>query len=349
VANLFFLLSGENETLPAAELTAILEAEGFAFEVKEKLDQIVRLDAAQSSVKAVHHRSAYTRICALELFTCEAQETAIMKMAGSTNFKSVLSEGESFAVRVRRIREYAEKVSTVALEGKLGKHILQSTLKTKVNLKTPDKTFFGVLTNDRLVFGVKLTEIESKTFSERRPRKKPFFHPSAMPSKLARCMVNLARAKFGELILDPFCGTGSVMVEAAFIGCRVLAFDAQRRMAVGCRKNLKHFGVEPEGLVIADARRLPITRIDHLVTDPPYGRSATTMKSTTKQIVEGVLSSARPLLGVGQLICIASPKTLNIARIGVELGYKHLESHFAYVHRTLTREVAVFKTMQGVT
>ena len=42
-------------------------------------------------------------------------------------------------------------------------------------------------------------------------------------------------------------------------------------------------------------------------------------------------------------ICIASPKTLNITRIGTALGYRHVESHFAYVHRTLTREVAVFE------
>jgi tRNA (guanine10-N2)-dimethyltransferase len=345
VAKLFFLLSGENETLPAAELTAILEAEGYAFEVKEKLDQVVRLDAAQSSVKAVQRRSAYTRICALELFTCEAQETEIIKTADSTDFKNVLSKGESFAVRIRRVREYAEEVGTVAFEGKLGKRILHSTVKTKVNLKAPDKTFIGVLTSDKLVFGVKIAEIIPKPFMERRPRKKPFFHPSAMPSKLARCMVNLAHAKAGELVLDPFCGTGSILVEASFIGCRGLGFDVQRRMAEGCRKNLEHFSVEPEGLVIADARKLPLTKIDHLVTDPPYGRSATTMKSTTKHIVEGVLGSARSLLREGQLICIASPKTLNIARIGAELGYRHLESHFAYVHRTLTREIAVFEIM----
>ena len=343
MAKLFFLLSGENETLPAAELTAILEAEGFDFEVKEKLDQVLRLDAAQNSVKAVQHRSAYTRICALELFTCPAQENTIIKTADFTDFKSVLSEGESFAVRIRRVREYAEKVGTVALEGKLGKHILLGTRKTKVNLKAPDKTFIGVLTSDKLVFGVKLAESAPRTFSERRPRKKPFFHPSAMPSKLARCIVNLARAKAGELVLDPFCGTGSVMVEAALIGCHVLGLDVQRRMVEGCRKNLKHFRVEPEGLAISDARRLPITEVDCLVTDPPYGRSATTMKLTTKQIVEGVLSSARSLLREGQRICIASPKTLNIARIGAELGYRHLESHFAYVHRTLTREIAVFE------
>ena len=36
-------------------------------------------------------------------------------------------------------------------------------------------------------------------------------------------------------------------------------------------------------------------------------------------------------------------KTLGIKAVGERLGYKHLESHFAYVHRTLTREVAVFE------
>jgi tRNA (guanine10-N2)-dimethyltransferase len=343
VAKLFFLLSGENETLPAAELKAILEAEGFAYTITEKLDQLVRLEADSRSVKAVHHRSAYTMASALELFTCQAQDKSITQGADAADFKNTLKEGESFAVRIKRVKEYSAKSDTMNLERKLGKHILQSTTATKVNLKTPEKTFFGVLTSGKLVFGIKLTEITPKTYSERRPRKKPFFHPSAMPSKLARCMVNLAHAKTGELVLDPFCGTGSSMIEAAFVGCRVLGFDAQRRMAEGTRKNLQYFGVEPEGLVIADSRKLPLTRIDRVVTDPPYGKSATTMKSTTKEIVKGVLTSALPLLGAGQVICIASPKTLNIARIGAELGYRHVESHFAYVHRTLTREIAVFQ------
>ncbi len=343
MAKLFFLLSGENETLPAAELKAILKAEEYSYNITEKLDQLVRLEADLNSVKAVHRRSAYTMTSALELFTCQAQDKAINQAADATNFKNAINKGESFAVRIKRVKEYSAKSDTMNLERKLGKHILQNTTATKVNLKKPDKTFFGVLTSNKLVFGIKLTEITPKTFSERRPRKKPFFHPSAMPSKLARCMVNLARAKTGELVLDPFCGTGSVMIEAAFVGCRVLGFDVQRRMAEGTRRNLKHFGIEPEGLVIADSRKLPLTQIDHVVTDPPYGKSATTMKSTTKQLVEGVLDSTRASLREGQLICIASPKTLNIASLGVKLGYKHVESHFAYVHRTLTREIAVFE------
>jgi hypothetical protein len=48
-----------------------------------------------------------------------------------------------------------------------------------------------------------------------------------------------------------------------------------------------------------------------------------------------------------EAFCTASPKTLNVALIGSELGYKHLESHFAYVHGTLTWEIAVFEKVQG--
>ncbi len=91
----------------------------------------------------------------------------------------------------------------MALEGKLGKQILNRTEGTKVSLKNPDKTFIGIITDEKLILGLKLTDITSKTFSERRPRKKPFFHPSAMPSKMARCMVNLAHGKAESVLLGP--------------------------------------------------------------------------------------------------------------------------------------------------
>ena len=164
-----------------------------------------------------------------------------------------------------------------------------------------------------------------------------------MNAKLARCMVNLAHAHEGAILLDPFCGTGTTIIEATLIGANAVGIDVQRRMANGAKRNLRHFGLTPEGLIVADGRKLPLTRVDCIVTDPPYGRSATTLKSSTHAIVEAVLSSAHALLGERQRICIASPKTIGIQRIGMALGYRHLESHFAYVHRTLTREIAVFE------
>jgi len=343
VAKLFFLISGEYESLSYAELKAILEAEKFPYTITEKLDQTVRLEADEACVKQVQRRSGYTRVCAQELFTCNADDSAIAEAANSTNFANLLGENETFAVRIRRIKEYSTKADTMRLERLLGRLILQNAKYAKVNLKTPSKTFYGILTNGKLVFGIKLCEIVPKPFVERRARKKPFFHPSAMNAKLARCMINLAQAKTGTYVLDPFCGTGTVAIETVLIGCKAIGIDAQKRMANGAKRNIKHFGLTPEAIIIADARQLPLRHVDCMVTDPPYGRSASTLKSSTKAIVEAAMISAYSLLGKGQRICIASPKTLGISRIGTQLGYRHLESNFAYVHRTLTREVAVFE------
>jgi len=343
VAKLFFLLSGEHETLPVSELRAILEAEGYASKKLRKLDQALRLEAELKCVETVKRRAALTRTCGLELFSCEAKTSKIVKALRSTTLNEVLTEKESFAVRIKRVKNYSSEIDGMTLERKLGKLILNNTAKTNVNLKNPDKTFTGILTEGKLIFGVTLANIMPRPFVERRPRKKPFFHPSAMPAKLSRCMVNLAEPKVGELVFDPFCGTGSILIEAAFISCRVLGLDVQRRMAKGSIKNFDYFNIEPEGVIVSDARSPPITKVDCAVTDPPYGRSATTLKLTTRQIVEEVLTSVQALLNGGRRICMAAPKTLNIGHIGIKLGYKHLESHFVYVHRSLTREIAVFE------
>jgi tRNA (guanine10-N2)-dimethyltransferase len=167
-------------------------------------------------------------------------------------------------------------------------------------------------------------------------------------------MVNLAHGKAEDLALDPFCGTGTSLIEATYIGCRALGVDAQRRMILGCRKNLAHFSITAEGLVLADARRLPFFRVDCVVTDPPYGRSASTLRSTTKQLVQEVLAASHELLSAGQRICIALPIRVNqsgeVEHLSIELanfiyslGFKTVESHKVYVHRTLTREILVYE------
>jgi len=48
-----------------------------------------------------------------------------------------------------------------------------------------------------------------------------------------------------------------------------------------------------------------------------------------------------------EAICTASPKTFHIGQLGAKMGHRHTESHFAYGHRTPTREVAVFEKLQG--
>jgi tRNA (guanine10-N2)-dimethyltransferase len=342
VAKLFFLLSGEHQTLPVSEAQAILEAEGYDYRILENLTQVLRLEADPDSVESIKFRSALTRICCQEIFHCEAKLPEILANVGSDALGEFICD-ESFAVRVRRVKGVTPELRVVELERKLGEQILETVKTTKVNLSNPQKTFFGVLTDSRFIFGLKTAEIIPKPFSERRPRKRPVFHPTAMPAKLARAMVNLAQPRRGELVLDPFCGTGGMLVEAGLIGCRVLGFDAKPHMLRGGLKNILHYGIKPEGVAIADARYPPVTKVDCIVTDPPYGRSASTLGTSTRLIVEDFLSAVGDIVPRGGRICMAAPKTVKIEDAGEEAGFKHLESHFVYVHRSLTREIAVFE------
>ncbi|MEM3549659.1 MAG: TRM11 family methyltransferase [Candidatus Bathyarchaeia archaeon] len=343
MAKLFFLLSGEHETLPSSEVEAILAAENYAFKVLEKLDQVLRVEADLKCVRSVEARAALTRVCGLEQFACQAEPSQIVKAARFMNINEMLLRGESFAVRVKHIKSHARIVDGMALERRLGELILNMADGAKVNLRNPDKTFIGVFTDEKFVFGLMLAQVSPRQFMERRPRKKPFFHPSAMPPKLARCMVNLTKPKLGDIFLDPFCGTGSLLVEAGLIGCRVLGVDIQKRMVKGSLKNLKHFDVRPEGLIVADARRPPVKSVDCIATDPPYGRSASTFRLSIRLIIEESLKAAYEMLGRGKRLCIAAPKTVGVGGIGISLGYKHLESHPVYIHRGLTREIALFE------
>ncbi|MBT8172382.1 N-6 DNA methylase, partial [Candidatus Bathyarchaeota archaeon] len=342
VEKLVFLISGEHPTLPISEVEAILRAEEIDYRIVENLTQVLRLEASSNSINSIVSRSALTRVCCYEIFNCKANITEILDNISSTVMDKFICD-ESFAVRVKRVKNVSPEINRPELERKIGEQILKTVRTCKVNLSNPQKTFFGVLTDNRFIFGLKKAEIIPKPFSERRPRQKPFFHPTAMQAKLARVMVNLAQPKRGDLVMDPFCGTGGMLVEAGLIGCRIFGFDAKPHMLRGALKNIKHYKISLEGLVIADARYPPVTSVNCIATDPPYGRSASTLGSKTRLIVEDFLAAVSDVIPRGSNICMASPKTVRIGETAENAGFKHLESHFVYVHRSLTREIVVFK------
>lgn len=350
MAKLFFLVSGENPTLPFSEVKSILSAEGYNYQVLGELTQLLRVEADPGCMGAVKFRSALAKECCLEIFNCRANVDEILSKARETDFTLFLDEEETFAVRVLRVRGSSPEISCLSLERSIGEVIFEKNIKNlRGNLKNPNKTFLGVLTDGMFFFGLRLAKIKHKDLLERGPRRRAFFHPAAMTAKAARCMVNLAQARTGRLVLDPFCGTGSLLIEAGLIGCRVMGFDIKRRMVEGSLKNLRFFGIEPELLAVADARSPPLSAgsIDYIATDPPYGSAASTFGFTTRDLIEGFFSSASSLLREGGMVCIAAPKNIGVHDIGEKYGFKHLESHFIYVHRRLTREIAVFKHSEG--
>lgn len=117
------------------------------------------------------------------------------------------------------------------------------------------------------------------TYSLKRRR---YIGPTSMDAELSFVMANMARVREGDLVMDPFCGTGSVLVACGALGAHVmggdinlLALRGKGQATVGA--NMKQYGLDKDiTLIRADVLNSPIRKIrggwfDAVVCDPPYG------------------------------------------------------------------------------
>lgn len=343
--SLFFHVSGEHDTLPYAEIRAILDAEGFSYEDVEILPQLLCLKSNVHCIPSVSRRASFLKACGIEIFRCRAEESEIIRRAEKEeSYEKYMLDGQTFSVRIKKA-DTRLTVNVGKIESEIGRVILEKTVNGKVRLNNPDKSFFGVLTGNRLLFGIKLGEASSEEYILRKPRRRPFFHPSVMTPKLARCMANLARINSSSLVLDPFCGTGSILLEAGLIGCEVIGSDINPKMVRGSFQNLEYFKVYADNFLVADAKYLPFHQIDYIVTDPPYGMASSTFKRSTKTIVSEFLSSAADVLKEGGYVSISLPTSVKIKEICETLNYKVVEEHLVREHKSLTREIVVLQKL----
>jgi tRNA G10 N-methylase Trm11 len=90
-----------------------------------------------------------------------------------------------------------------------------------------------------------------------------------LPPKLARQMINLARKADTHLILDPFCGSGVLLLEGMELGLTVMGSDYREEALVQSRENL-HWYLHGRGDlavhkvvgVQAQGQALPLQKID---------------------------------------------------------------------------------------
>jgi tRNA (guanine10-N2)-dimethyltransferase len=175
----------------------------------------------------------------------------------------------------------------------------------------------------------------------RRPRARAFFHPSAIFPKFSRSLVNLSRVSSGESFLDPFCGTGSLLLEAAEIGARPIGVDLHLKMVVGAIRNQRKYAQEWLGVIRGDSRRAPISRVDAIATDVPYGRVSTTSGSSPGEILESLINEASVLLSSGRRLIVMHPDSLDASAARSEFVIE--EQIRVPVHKKLTRVVTVLR------
>ena len=339
---LLCIQSQEHPILPLAELKAVMECENIEADVERITEGLVIL-------KNISHENLepYYRILTKRLgYTHEVHEIIVKTDVANLNDDvsaidwSVYID-ETFAVRVKRFRS---EIDTVGTERNIGTLILENSNNIKVNLTKPKSLIRVVAFKDELFVAIERIKLNKKHFEDSKPHKRPFFYPGSMNPKLARCMVNLSRVKEGQLLLDPFCGTGGILIEAGLIGCKVVGSDVYWKMKNGTAINLDYYGITDYRTFHLDVRELKMyEKVASVVTDPPYGISTSTGDVDGNEIFKEFFHAIYNNMKDDAYLCMASPHYVDLKPMVDDVGFEIVEQYGIKMHKSLTRIISVIR------
>lgn len=212
---------------------------------------------------------------------------------------------------------------------------------------------------------VAVQDIDSWTL---RDRSKPYADrkKGMLPPKVARMMVNLALGPTPDketVLLDPFCGSGTVLLEALERGVHVIGNDLDAEAAQGARENLDWYATaigttKTAAVYQQDATKLLLTnaqQVDCIVTEPFLGkpkpqveRLPNIFKGLEKQYL-GSFKHWRTLLKPGGRVVCVFPAIIASHTPGYpNINLKALIDKLAQIGYTTTSEVVVYHRPQAV-
>jgi len=341
----FFLLSGEYDTLPAAELRSVLKILDPNHQLIEtRFPRVLAAETGEEIAREAVERAAYVKLCGKLIAEARSDEKSILNVIDESFLAEILSDEDStFAVRGKRIG--GAKIDRLRIEREMGARILELNPRLKVDLVNPDVVVFSLITPLTTFIGKLIHSKPKHFFEERVAGRRPFALPSAMQPDFSRAMINLAEVKIGGRILDPFAGTGGIMIEGGLLGYQVYGVEFKKWIAEGALRNLKHYLRGGGFMIIGDARNLMFRDelFDAIVTDPPYGRSTTVPDRSVLSLLESFFDECLPLLRRGRRMVMASPADIDLERLASDHGLNVAETHLARVHGSLVRKVVVLE------
>ena len=310
----FFILSKDYLELAIDEVTTIVKT----YDRFAKIKIISNLVIIQSKTNANKISERLTFV--------KTSGQILRKMSGlfldQENFQ-VLKNTKTFVCRI--INLSSNQINTLELENSMGDMISKFT-NAKVKLENPDITIYLIFTNEENFFGF------SEKMKERKRPKKTKKYPHELDWKLTRVMINLTGLKKGQTLCDPFCGTGTTLLESESMGINAIGIDFDQKMCEISRENLKNNGYKSEILKSDFQELVKISeKFDGIVTDLPYGRS-----SKTSEKPEDVLKRFISIMPKHKKIAIMYKKELD-----PKMKLKGLKKYQIYRHKSLTRTILI--------
>lgn len=334
----YSIIVGENVELGRTELETLISIKT-PISDSEWIGRVFLFNAVIDPTDFITSRAAHVRDAG-EVITEFGSIQELYHEIRNVHFDDWINTNQSFSVRHACFIKDGGTNIKASLSVFLGR-IIKNQTGARVDLDTPDIRFqVIILSNSVILCRCKVSRLRRELI-KRTPGRKPWFHPSMMNSIVARSMCNLAKVMTDETVLDPFCGGGGILCEAAIIGARVIGIDLTWKFIKGAEINLDDIDVSRFTLIQSDARHAPISNCNRIVTDPPYGRVSSTRGENSIQLLWDFLTYAPDIVSKGGTLCLSASSEMRVSNMVDSLGFKRVCKVSIQVHRGLTREIVV--------
>lgn len=145
--------------------------------------------------------------------------------------------------------------------------------------------------------------------------------PAASHPTLAAAIARLGGVRPGEVVWDPFVGSGLELCERARLGDyrKLIGHDTDPAALERARKNLESLGAHDFELVHGDARGAVLGELGLVLSNPPMGRRVRG-EVGLEELLGGVVERAARALGPGGRLVLASPRPRATRQIGEARG-----------------------------
>ena len=197
----FFVVSGENVELARDEIVAI--SKSYDKDISHETDSKLVITNSSVPWNKIAQRATFVRTAGkiVDTFSDLFSELDLI----------LLHKSDTFVCRT--INLSSKRIDLSSIEKTVGATIKQAS-GARVSLSNAALTVYLIFTDTQNYLGY-----STKIPEQKRP-KKIIKSPFELNWKLSRAMVNLSGLNEKETLCDPFCGTGTILLEIGRASCR---------------------------------------------------------------------------------------------------------------------------------
>lgn len=354
----YLFVFGNTPELAKAELEAVLNSSGLPYQIVSFSGKVLIIDSSEISFNIFDLLGGTVKV-GLVVENIDFSEISGSKLDYGVSFLGAVdnTSWKKIFILNKEIKE------TLAQKGIKGRFVLPARGETELSSVVVKKQKL----TEFLVFGdiyAQTVWVQDFEAWGKRDYGRPAVeaHVGMLPPKVARQMVNLS---LGQQIADPFCGTGTILMEGLVVGRKVIGVDIDRRQVERAKANLNWLtGQDPTlpmpMIKLGDARGLSAVlgqKVDAIVTEPDLGPNTllsrqSNVLSKLENLYMECFTDWKNVLKPGGMVVIALPSfgentdlVKNVVDKATAIGYILLSGPYLYARpqAKVKRNICVFK------